>query len=78
MSDALKTLEAVTGIDRARMTTLWEEVKENGRKLNSCARHDFAKIEPIVTMNQKYQCIHCLGTIDGIAHSWYSKGRAHA
>ncbi len=60
---------------------LLAEVRENLSRLNDCGDHDFAVIPPgpgqHPTLGRKWKCIRCEGVIDGIAHHWYVRGRAH-
>lgn len=60
------------------MDEIWNEVKENGKKLDSCTKHDFSiDTEPDKKFGKKYQCPNCGGHIDAIKKMWYEKGLKH-
>ena len=66
----------VGGEDKAR--EIWEEVKENNRKLNSCPLHDFSiDLKPDRKLGKDWQCTQCGGNISSIDKSWYEKGLEH-
>lgn len=77
--DSLDTLAAATGLKREEMLDIWANVKSNQRRLDACARHDFAEVDaaPEKRLGRKYRCKNCQGTIDGVAHSWYQHGVEH-
>jgi len=70
-------LTRVSGIPRTEMTSLWEEVKENHRRLAECDYHTFTDITPDNPLNKKYRCNHCQGEIDSRAYYWFMRGLAH-
>lgn len=53
--------------------TLWEEVKENNRKIRECPRHRFAHVNA-VKLGQKFQCQVCRGTMGLIEIGNYIAG----
>jgi hypothetical protein len=56
---------------------IFNEVKENHRKLDSCKSHNFStEIQGLFARN-KYQCSNCNGTVDWQTKHWYEKGREH-
>ena len=69
-----ETLSRVSGISQEEMKVIWEGVKENHKKLNSCPSHSFVMTSPENQLKRQFVCSNCLGTIDGIAHDWYQKG----
>ena len=76
MADSLDALTAATGISRESVLSLWEEVKANHGRLNSCARHDFP--DPIPgELSARYECRNCRGWVDGSAVHWYRLGLQH-
>lgn len=75
MADALDTLGALTGLNRATMEELAAQVKANNAKLNACRWHDFAPIPPMQPLRQRYRCEHCGGEIDAHAYYWHQQGR---
>lgn len=57
---------------------LWEEVKENLRKLDGCSLHDFSiDTNPYQKFGKKFQCANCGGTVDWHTKHWYERGLAH-
>lgn len=57
---------------------IWEEVKENHKKLDSCNKHDFSiDVTPAIKFGKKYKCSSCGGVVDGITKLWYEKGVEH-
>lgn len=55
------------------MDKIWEQVKENRRKLDSCKQHDFERRESGVY----YYCKHCGGRVDISGAYWYKRGLEH-
>ncbi len=57
---------------------IFEEVKENHRKLDSCSLHDFSiDITPSKPYMKKFRCTNCSGEVDLTTKSWYEKGLQH-
>ena len=56
---------------------IWEEVKENHKKLNNCNLHYFIDITPEKPFGKKYRCKNCKGVLDGINVSYYNLGLKH-
>ena len=73
--DGIGVMSQVSGLSRADVLSIAEQVKANHAKLNSCAYHEFAPILPLVPVRQRYRCINCGGEIDAIAHMWHERGR---
>lgn len=59
------------------MDKIWEFVKENHKKLNSCKLHEFEDITPNRPLDKKYKCKNCGGELDSINVSYYNLGRKH-
>ena len=57
---------------------IWEQVKENKNKLNSCNYHQFDDITPNLKMGKKYKCKNCGGELNSINVSYYNLGLKHA
>jgi len=59
---------------------IWEEVKENKRRLDSCEGvHDFSiDIDPEKNHNKRTQCTKCKGYVWPGNLYWYNKGVEHA
>lgn len=56
---------------------LWEEVKENHKKLNSCNFHEFEDITPEKKLDKKYRCKNCGGELFQTQVSYYNLGLKH-
>jgi hypothetical protein len=54
------------------------EAMENSRRLDSCAQHDFAKIEPWQPLRGRWRCRNCQGEIDNHVHHWFEIGKRMA
>jgi hypothetical protein len=66
-------------ITREEHQRIWEEVKENHRKLDSCKKHSFDEdVTPDRVLGKTYKCTSCGGTVDSITKSWYELGLKHA
>lgn len=76
VADSLDTIGAATGLSRAAMLGIWEEVKVNGAKLASCPRHDFQSEDP-GRLGAKWRCAACGGHVSGSDANWYNTGRRH-
>lgn len=48
---------------------LWEQVKENYKRLKNCPLHDFE-----ITDKRTAVCKKCKGTISKINYLWYKRG----
>jgi hypothetical protein len=79
-NNSLDTLSKVSGLSKDTMKEIFAEVKVNLKRLDSCiGPHDFnpSGDDAKIVVQQKYKCSKCLGTIDFIAFSWYTKGLKH-
>lgn len=57
---------------------VWEQVKENQAKLNSCQQHKFSiDVTPNQSWNKQYECEHCGGYVPVQAKRWYEMGVTH-
>lgn len=66
-------------MDKADVNKIWEEVKINHNKLNSCeGPHDFQD-EPLPEgfLIRKKICTKCNGTLDRVHAIWYDRGVEH-
>lgn len=61
-------------MNRKTSQEIFNEVKENHKKLRECKLHDFRDITLDRKINKKYQCNNCKGEINSINHSWYLRG----
>lgn len=58
---------------------IFQEVKENHKKLDSCSGHDFAEdVYPERKWGKRFRCTKCSGEVDYATKIWYEKGREHA
>lgn len=54
------------------MNTLWEQVQDNSKRLNSCSRHLFLAKE--VKLGQILICENCKGKVSLTSIGYYIKG----
>lgn len=76
-ADSLQTLCDAVGVSRPSMLELWDAVKANSAKLESCQRHDFVALETERRLGGKYRCSACGGEADSHAVHWYRAGLRH-
>lgn len=53
-----------------------DAAKENQKRLETCADHDFQAITPGL-FGTKFWCYRCNGQVDGLTAKWYKIGRQH-
>lgn len=73
MADVKKILSSVSGLSEEKMDSIWQEVKENRDKLESCKKHNFGEIE-YSSVRRKYVCKNCGGYMDFRYVKEYSRG----
>ena len=57
---------------------IWEQVKENHRKLRECpGPHDFHKIDEGKVFGPRYRCSVCQGEVCSTDYAWYRDGLEH-
>lgn len=79
MENGLRTLEKVSGLSREKIQGIWEDVKENARKLNGCpGPHDFS-IETTrgKALSKRWKCSKCGGEVSAVEKRWYCLGLEH-
>ena len=59
--DGAEVLSKISGLGRAEVLSIWEQVKANQARVNSCARHKFSGER--VRLGQKMTCENCGGTM---------------
>lgn len=59
-------------LEKIEARKIWDEVKENLRKLRACAKHRFA--EQPVKIGQKVECLNCGGKMGLISIGDYIAG----
>ena len=74
MTDSVDTLSGLTGMTRATLLSIWDQVRANQAKLDACARHDFKPVQP---GNRSRSCLHCGGSLGLAEARWYELGRQH-
>lgn len=75
--DGIKALSEVSGLSESVVKTMWEDVKKNHHRLDSCIGHVFNVVDPDDTWNRRYKCVVCGGVVDSFAYGWYVKGLEH-
>lgn len=77
--DGAAMLSRLSGLPKAELLSLWDEVKANRARLESCSGHRFDKqLDPDGSrLRVRWECSVCRGTVDGQARAWYELGKAH-
>lgn len=75
MPTLTETLSQISGISKEEMGRLFQQVKENHKRLAGCAHHNFADITPDKPLNKKYRCQNCQGEIDSTQYLWFTRGQ---
>lgn len=57
---------------------LWAQVKEELRRRDACAGHDFGPFPNPMKLGHKHKCLHCGCEISTYDRTWYERGRADA
>lgn len=76
MTEQIQKLAQRTGIPKASLLSIWDEVKANHAKLDGCVRHDFGTADDR-KLGARYACRACGGWADASAVTWYSRGLEH-
>lgn len=73
-------MEKITGISQETQKQIFENVRINHKRLESCEHHDFLIEIPCEhsKYRSKYQCTHCKGIVDSQEKHWYELGLLHA
>jgi hypothetical protein len=71
----LEMLSDVTHLSKSQVQKIFDDVKENFRKLEECTHHIFDRVGE--GMDTKYQCTQCGGTITPAEYKWFIIGLAH-
>jgi len=76
--NALEVLGKVSGLGTDEAKRIFEQVKENQRRLDECVGpHDFQPIGEEKKFGRRHVCTLCKGEIDSINKSWYETGLKH-
>lgn len=70
--DVTKEMFPISGLSRADVVSIWNEAKENVRRLDSCERHKFDA--PLVKIGEKLTCQNCGGVLSLSDISQYVRG----
>ena len=75
----LDLLSNISGISKAKMKEIFEEVKANAKKLDECVGpHEFWVVdEATPPLKSEYVCKRCGGRLRAQEHYWYEKGLEH-
>jgi hypothetical protein len=77
MPNGLELLSKISGEPKEKVKHIWEEVKENRRKLDGCAKHQFGDIV-VVGRPMRVACKNCGGLMDPLDVLLYQRGYAAA
>lgn len=68
-----------SGLDRAEMLSVWNDVQANMNKLTKCqGPHEFTEdATPEREVFKKFRCRKCGGTVDQASKRWYELGLDH-
>lgn len=76
--DTLKVLENVSGLSRDEIGKIWDEVRENSKRLKECpGPHEFEKTNDGLFARADYRCKKCGGRVKGPQYHWYEEGLKH-
>lgn len=70
--DGAEAMSNISGLPRAEVLSIWEQVKANHAKLRNCKRHRFP--EGDVKIGQKMVCLECGGEMDLTRIGEYIRG----
>jgi len=70
--DAKKALSKVSGLSEGKVDLIWQEVRENHKKLDGCKVHNFGEIQYAV--HGRYECKNCGGIMTHLHMQMYTKG----
>lgn len=77
--DGIGVMSEMTGLSRAEMTALAEQVKANSARLHACRYHEFEQspsTAPLRSLtHQRYVCKNCGGEIRYHEWRWHEDGR---
>lgn len=79
MGDVFEALSKVSGLPKREVDAIWQGVKDNQRKLDSCTHpHDFEIISEPNKVVRNARCTKCGGTTSASCARWYIDGLKHA
>lgn len=65
MANVLNELSEISGLPKKDAENIWEEIKENKKKLNSCKKHQFGKVKT-KPLCEPVPCRNCGGFMNKI------------
>lgn len=79
MSTNVEKLEELTGLKRGQMDEIWQTVKANKARLDSCTGpHDFSiEFRKLGQFVRDWECSRCHGHVESIYKHWYELGLKH-
>lgn len=77
-TNGLHLVSNVAGMSKEKAQRLWDQVRANHARLESCGNHGFVPIDGTSGMRARYRCMRCLGEVDSTAYRWFTCGRQHA
>ncbi len=79
VDNLIDAMSNVSGLPRSETNEIWEKVKKNRQRLDSCSQHHFTlDLTPDKSIAKRWRCTRCSGEIDGVNKSWYELGLEHA
>lgn len=74
--NTIEKIEDLTGLKRGEMDKIWQEVKANSAKLESCSLpHEFSvEYRRTGKLVRDWECSKCHGHVDIHAKKWYMQG----
>ena len=77
MPDGVEILSKVSGLSKDDILSIWDEVRENAKKLEGCpGPHDFQP-DTSKRLNRDEVCSKCGGKISKVNANWYREGLEH-
>lgn len=70
--DALKVLGSMSGLGRSEAKKIWDQVRENQARLDSCPKHSFSG--EVAAFGKKLLCASCGGMLGIVEIGMYIKG----
>lgn len=74
----LDVLAKLSGIPENEVSGIYEAVRNNQEKLESCKRHNFnIDMVPHTTFNKTWKCTRCGGKVNSSERTFYELGLIH-
>jgi hypothetical protein len=77
--DGAEVLSRVSGLPKAEVDAIWQQVQANKKLLDSCPRHDVKPLASSLTGGffREYRCDYCGGKVSAGDARWYQRGLEH-